>query len=116
MSVNQSKLERLTSGHGVPHQYQGMLAGSLSTEEILSLPEAPEGYEFLTNTTDYNWKSWCGRNGAVMARPKATKAKSCEEFAKQGSFGLYAPRRTMDAAHTKMFAVMASLPQDQPSR
>lgn len=116
MSVNQSKLERLTTGHGVPHRYQGMLPGSLSPDEILALPEAPEGYEFLTNTTDYNWKSWCGRHGVMVTRPKASQSKSCEEFAKQGYFGLYAPRRTMDAAHAKMFAVMASLPQDQPSR
>lgn len=84
----------------------------LTTDQILALPEAPAGYEFLTNTTDKNWQSWCGRKGALMTKPKATEELTREENAKRGYFGLYAPRQSMSSAYNTMFAKMASTPQD----
>jgi hypothetical protein len=87
-------------------------AGKLSIEQIRALPDAPEGFQFMTNTNDRNWKSWCGREGVLMTKPKATNAMTGEELAMKGVFGLYAPHKPMDAAHAKMFATMAALPKD----
>ena len=50
--------------------------------------------EWLTNTDDKNWRSWCKRDGAVKGDPKATKKHTVVALKAMGFFGVWAPPKT----------------------